>query len=141
MILLGEGIRTWSSGYLEKNRVLQTQGPYSLTRNPLYVGNFLIGLGFALIGNSLLGGVVLIGGFLLIYTATILEEEGYLAKCFGEAYEVYTQRVPRLLPRFAWPEPGEFRWTQVRAHREYNTWCGLIGGILILSLKVYLTGS
>lgn len=138
LILLGEGIRTWASGYLEKNKVLQTLGPYSLTRNPLYLGNLLIGFGFALIGNSLLGGMVLIGGLLIIYTATILEEESYLAQCFGEAFKAYTRRVPRFLPRFAWPESGDFRWAQVRAHKELNTWWGLSAGVLIFSVKAWI---
>ena len=52
--LLGEALRTWSSGTLVKNEVLTTEGPYALCRNPLYVGNFLIGFGGALFGHGTL---------------------------------------------------------------------------------------
>lgn len=137
-ILFGEGLRIWSSGYLKKNKGIQTQGPYSLTRNPLYLGNFFIGFGFALMGNTLAGGVSLMGGLVVIYSATILEEERYLGLRFGEVYQSYFQSVPRFFPRFHRPESGGFQWAQVRAHREPNTWWGLLGGMLLFSLKVWL---
>ncbi|MFY9270197.1 MAG: isoprenylcysteine carboxylmethyltransferase family protein [Candidatus Manganitrophaceae bacterium] len=140
-ILLGEGVRIWSSGYLQKNKVLQIRGPYSLTRNPLYVGNFLIGLGFAIVGNSLLGGMLFMGGWGSIYTATVLEEERYLTRCFGEEYQVYLREVPRFFPRFSRPLSGGFYWTQVLAHRELNTWWGLAGGIALFSIRAWWLGT
>jgi|SRR5579884_107999 len=134
-VLLGEALRVWSSGYLDKNVVLQTNGPYSITRNPLYLGNFLIGFGFALIGNSMNAGLLLIGGLSLIYIATILEEEKYLTQRFGRMYDVYARQVPRFFPRWSRPQKGEFRWERVLAHREMNTWVGIIGGILLFLAK------
>jgi len=44
--LAGLLLRMWASGYLRKNDQLATAGPYAHTRNPLYLGSFLIGLGF-----------------------------------------------------------------------------------------------
>src|SRR3990170_6376852 len=53
-ILLGETIRTWASGFIKKDKELAQGGPYALTRNPLYLGNFLIGVGFSIMANNLL---------------------------------------------------------------------------------------
>jgi len=139
-ILVGEAIRTWSSGCLDKNKVLQTEGPYAMTRNPLYLGNALIGIGFALIGRSFLGGAVLAAGLTLIYGATILEEERFLFRRFGEAYEAYKGQVPRFLPRLSLSTPSGFRWERVFEHREQNTWWGIGAGVLLFGLKVWVWG-
>ena len=40
--LLGTGIRGWASGHLRKNAELATSGPYAHTRNPLYLGSFVM---------------------------------------------------------------------------------------------------
>src|SRR6476619_6690809 len=42
---IGEGLRIWAAGHLEKGREVTTSGPYALTRHPLYVGSTIIGLG------------------------------------------------------------------------------------------------
>ena len=44
--LVGLGLRAWASGHLRKNDALAITGPYAYTRNPLYLGSFLIGIGF-----------------------------------------------------------------------------------------------
>ena len=44
-MMIGMFFRAWSSGYIDKDKELATEGPYSLTRNPLYFGNLLIGCG------------------------------------------------------------------------------------------------
>ena len=46
--LLGLLLRAWASGHLRKNDALATSGPYAYTRNPLYLGSFIMGLGFTL---------------------------------------------------------------------------------------------
>jgi len=137
-ILLGEGLRTWSSGCLVKNEVLQTRGPYGMTRNPLYLGNLLIGFGFTLIGNRLFGGIFLLSGLALIYRATILEEERFLRRRFGEEYQAYMERVPRLFPRIGRRSPSDFRWERVFSHREQNTWWGILAGLALFGLKLWL---
>lgn len=106
IVLAGEVIRLWAAGFIKKYRVsevdadeLVTGGPYAFVRNPLYWGNFLIGLGFAVIANwwpaYLLFGCV----FLYIYSAVIPHEEEYLRETFGRGYDRYCERVPRLIPR------------------------------------------
>ena len=46
--LPGLGLRAWASGHLKKNESLATTGPYAFTRNPLYLGSFIMGLGFTI---------------------------------------------------------------------------------------------
>src|SRR5258705_13759457 len=46
--LLGLSIRAWAAGHIRKNQELATSGPYAYTRNPLYLGSFLLGLGFTI---------------------------------------------------------------------------------------------
>jgi len=139
-ILLGEAIRTWSSGCLDKNKVLQTNGPYAMTRHPLYLGSALIGVGFAMMGKNLAGGLVLVGGLALIYGATILEEEQFLLRCFGEDYQAYRGRVPLFLPRISRATPSGFRWEKVFQHREQNTWWGIGAGVVLFGLKIWASG-
>lgn len=45
IMLAGLLLRAWSAGYLAKNQRLATGGPYSYTRNPLYLGSAVMGLG------------------------------------------------------------------------------------------------
>lgn len=134
---LGEALRVWASGTLEKNVAVADRGPYALTRNPLYFGNFLIGLGFAVMGNSLwLLGLFLVL-FPLIYLPTIWEEERFLRERFGESYEAYVRNVPRFFPLFSvrrWI-PGQFRWALVIRHREHKTWYGLAAGIAAVVIR------
>jgi hypothetical protein len=42
-LLLGEAVRLWASGHIEKTERLATGGPYAHTRNPLYVGSSRLG--------------------------------------------------------------------------------------------------
>ena len=50
--LLGIILRAWASGHLYKNQRVATSGAYAFTRNPLYLGSFIIGLGFCLVTRS-----------------------------------------------------------------------------------------
>ena len=70
-----------------------TTGPYRFTRNPIYLGFFLIYLGFTLLAGTLWG---LIASPFLIWTMTqavIHAEELYLTEKFGEQYKQYCSRV------------------------------------------------
>jgi len=101
LLLCGLLLRLWSILYIggRKGSELQTKGPYSLVRHPLYLGSLLLGVGFALITNNLvvLGLVVLF--FILQYTFTIRNEEQELIAIFGDRYLEYKRKVPCFLPR------------------------------------------
>ncbi|MGQ0640672.1 MAG: methyltransferase family protein [Gemmatimonadaceae bacterium] len=96
--LVGVLVRAWASGHIMKNDRLATSGPYAFTRNPLYVGSFLIAVGFALVAHWLvLAGVFAF--FLLIYAPTIARERANIENRFPAAYEQYAANVPAFVPR------------------------------------------
>ncbi|MBI3597190.1 MAG: isoprenylcysteine carboxylmethyltransferase family protein [Nitrospirae bacterium] len=140
-VLLGEAIRTWSSGYIRKNKALATDGPYAYTRNPLYLGSFGIGMGFVVMGNSVWVLVVFLVAFGLVYWSVIRSEEGYLVQVFGSRFEEYVRTVPRFLPRWTRSpyDAGGFDWALVWKHREYQAWAGIAGGVAILIIKMWAT--
>ena len=92
--------RIWCSLFIagSKNGELAGSGPYSVVRNPLYVGNFLglVGFGFAV--EQPLIAIVLGGAFALFYPSVVAQEEANLLRIFGERYRDYCARVPRWLP-------------------------------------------
>lgn len=137
-IVLGEAIRIWSHGYLRKSRELATSGPYAYVRNPLYVGNFLIGFGFCLVIFHPVVLSVFVAGFFLVYWVTVKGEEERLALKFKEAYEHYTNQVPRFIPRLR-PYQGRqekaFQLHRVWGHGEYITILAIMGLFLVLYLR------
>lgn len=138
VILIGEGVRIWSSGYLNKDRVLVQDGPYALIRHPLYLGNLLIGLGFALMTHSWLLVVFFLLAYGTIYSATIVEEEKGLGNRFGEAYTGYVRRVSRFLPRRGKAAGRRrFRWRRVVMRREHRSWMTIGGMFAVMILRYY----
>ena len=79
--------------HVEPVTAFVTTGPYRFTRNPIYLGFFLIYLGFTLLAGTLWG---LIASPFLVWTITqavIRAEEIYLDEKFGEQYKQYRSRV------------------------------------------------
>jgi len=138
VVMVGAALRTWSSGYVQKNMELSMDGPYTYVRHPLYVGNFLLGFGFSVMASRWYLIVAFLVFFYILYVSVIHEEERLLQKRFGEAYAEYSKNVPAFIPRFRWhgPRTGHFTWELVRRHREHQTWFGIIGGICLLALKM-----
>lgn len=90
-----------------KNGELATAGPYSMVRNPLYLGNFVgvVGFGFAVEQPYL--ALAFAAAFFVLYPAVVAKEEARLAEIFGDRFREYCARVPRWLPdRSLYSEPG-----------------------------------
>lgn len=81
-----------------KNGQLAATGPYSVVRNPLYLGSFLgwVGFGFA-VEQPWLGALIALI-FCALYPAVVTKEETRLAAEFGERYRAYASAVPRWVP-------------------------------------------
>lgn len=88
---------TYSSGY--KSSELVTQGPYSVSRNPLYFFSFIGLIGIGLATETITLTLALIAFFALVYPAVIAGEEAFLQGRFGQAYADYCARTPRFFPR------------------------------------------
>lgn len=137
----GLAVRFWASGYLNKGRELAMAGPYAWTRNPLYFGSFLMGLGFTIAGSKpwLMALFPLL--FFLIYWPVMQREERELTGAFGTSYQTYRSEVGLFLP---WRSSGiaatgssnptvdgNFQWSKVIFNREYKA---VIGFIFIAAL-------
>jgi protein-S-isoprenylcysteine O-methyltransferase Ste14 len=101
--------RIWCALFIAgtKNGELSTAGPYSVVRNPLYLGNLagVVGFGFAVEQPVLAVGLGLL--FALFYPAVVSQEEKRLGMLFGESYRTYCARVPRWLPDWSlYQEPA-----------------------------------
>jgi len=99
LLILGMFLRSWSAGTLNKSRVLTTVGPYSLIRNPLYVGSFMMMLGFCLLCRDWLTLAFVCGPLVLVYWSQVLLEEERLARLFASQWPAYAQTTPRFVPR------------------------------------------
>lgn len=97
-IIAGLLIRLWSNGYAIKNEKLTTSGPYAFVRNPLYLGTFLIVLGFVITLQMSWLGLAFMIALGAVYYRTIKGEQQDLLKKFGESYKDYTEKVPAMIP-------------------------------------------
>ncbi|MEM7193513.1 MAG: isoprenylcysteine carboxylmethyltransferase family protein [Pseudomonadota bacterium] len=98
--LLGVAIQWWCFACLEKEKVLTIRGPYQLCRNPMYLGRYLLILGFIIAINNI--PVILV--FTVIYwfymVNRVKREEPVLENIFGQPYRDYCRDVNRFLPGF-----------------------------------------
>ncbi|MDX6614078.1 MAG: hypothetical protein QOD75_3264 [Blastocatellia bacterium] len=138
MAFLGLLLRAWSAGHIRKNDALAVGGPYAYTRNPLYLGSFIIGLGFTIAAARPELGILFALLFLSIYLPVMRVEAGTLDQLFGVAYQDYAREVPLFLPRllpYANQHGGNSRFeaTLYLRYREYEAALGLlvVWGILL----------
>jgi len=120
LIVLGILVRLWASGFIMKNKQLATDGPYAMMRHPLYTGNILILVGFALAAVLWWGYVLVVILIALFYPATIRYEDGKLHKIFGAEWESWAAGTPALWPRrlrFASEREWSF-WQSLRKNGE-----------------------
>lgn len=95
--------RLWCLIYIagRKSQELQTSGPYSIVRNPLYVFSFLGAVGFGLAVENPLLAILLAAAFAVYYPMIVRLEERRLVAVFGPAFGDYCSRTPRWLPDFS----------------------------------------
>ncbi len=141
IVTLGESLRIWASGHIHKMAEVTQTGPYAMCRHPLYLGHFIIALGFCAASASLIAFLVVVPAFFIMYAPTWKNEERYLTTQFGEVYSDYMQTTPALLPRFNRAcLSGSFDWQLVRKHREWNHITLLITGLIILAAIGFFQG-
>lgn len=129
--LVGEAIRVWAAGHLEKSREVTRSGPYRLTRHPLYVGSTVMALGIVIASRSVVLGVIAAVYMGATITAAIRSEEAFLQRAFGAAYDQYRRSE-------AAPMARRFSFERALRNREYRAVVGLLVGFALLALKVML---
>lgn len=138
---LGLWIRGWSAGTIHKDEELTVSGPYAFTRNPLYVGSFLIGVGVSFAGGHWIWPALFLLFYGAVYTRTMARESEELARLFGDRYSEYRTNVPGFLPRlgpFRASGPvasGGFRWSQYKRNREWEALLGALATFALLAAK------
>jgi len=102
-LLAGLVIRIWCTFYIgsRKSKELIAEGPYSICRNPLYIGSFLLAIGAGLCFENLLILILVPAIIIPIHIIAARMEETHLESKFGEQYQMYKQKVPRFRPRFS----------------------------------------
>ena len=140
--VVGIAVRAWACGHLRKSAELDTSGPYAYTRNPLYLGTFIITIGFGIASGIwwlFAAGLVFI---LSIYLPVINVESEVLEKRLGEEYAEYARNVPLLFPRLSpWKKSDrKFDFQLYLKNGEHRAAFGIVAATLILAAKAVLLG-
>jgi protein-S-isoprenylcysteine O-methyltransferase Ste14 len=151
ILAAGEIIRIWGISYageetrntkkLKANRLV-THGPFSYVRNPLYIGNILIYLGFGIFSNALFPylQVLTVGWLVFQYYLIVLIEEDYLEYRFGDNYKIYKSSVSRFIPGI-FPYKQNYRENiipslSIALRSEYRTFQAYVS-VGIISILIY----
>jgi protein-S-isoprenylcysteine O-methyltransferase Ste14 len=134
LVVLGEAGRTWALGYIEKDAKLATAGPYAFTRNPLYVFNSTMFIGFCVMGNQLIPALIASVIFFWIYIVIIDVEARRMVSMFGDEYAEWSKHVPLFIPRILpWKDHVKKVYSLALAieHKEPKHWLGTVVGLAI----------
>ena len=141
----GLALRAWAAGSIQKDHELATTGPYAHTRNPLYLGSFILGVGVTVAGGQWVFGVAFLAFFLVFYRPAVLREAAELEVRFGERYRVYAAKVPSALPRIiayrgerTESPPEGFSRARYLRNREWEAALGAAAAFGVLALKLKL---
>jgi hypothetical protein len=137
--VVGEALRIWAAGHLNKSREVTTSGPYRFVAHPLYVGSGIMGLGLAIASGSAYVSLVIVLYLALTISAAVRSEEAFLRRTFGPQYDQYRSRGN------ADPAPPNatrrFSLARARANREHRAAIGLVAAVLLLFLKATYNGT
>lgn len=126
--VIGEAIRVWASGHLEKSTEVTRSGPYRLVRHPLYLGSAIIGVGFMIGARSVWVALLVTAYLAATIMAAMRSEEAHLDAKFDGEYSAY--RDGR-----AAPVKRSFSFARVRTNEEYRAVLGLVLGLALLYLR------
>ncbi|MDX8381059.1 MAG: isoprenylcysteine carboxylmethyltransferase family protein [Ghiorsea sp.] len=138
--VLGEMGRTWALGYIDKDAALATTGPYAFTRNPLYVFNSTMFVGFCVMGNELVPALIAAVLFIWIYIVVIKIEAGRMVDLFGDTYVEWSKHVPLFIPRLTpWEDRDSkaYSFSLMLGHKEPKHWFGTVVGLSIFYAIYY----
>ena len=128
---LGEAIRVWAAGHLEKSREVTSSGPYRWTRHPLYVGSSVIGLGAAIASASMPVALLVAAYLGTTIPSAVRTEEAYLREQFGDSYDRYAAGTGERAAR-------RFSAARVVRNKEYRAIAGVAAGFVLLAVRALL---
>ena len=129
-------VRTWAAGTLRKRRELATTGPYAWVRHPLYVGSFLMMVGFGILIHDPLTLWVVVGPVAWLYWQAVKSEEKQIAKLFPTEWPAYAASVPRFFPRrLLVPRLDDWSFAQWLRNSEYQAW--ISSAIAIVGIQLW----
>ena len=129
---IGEAVRVWAAGHLEKGREVTRSGPYRWTRHPLYVGSCIVAAGVAVAARSTMVALLIAIYMVTTITAAVRTEEAFLRRTFGDTYDRYVESR-------AEPMARPFSLARALKNREYRAISGIAAGFAILALKVLVS--
>jgi protein-S-isoprenylcysteine O-methyltransferase Ste14 len=127
--ILGELIRLWAAGHIDKGREITRSGPYRFVRHPLYLGSAVMALGFSAASGRLVVVALVTVYMIVTLGAAMWTEERTLDEKFSGEYAAYRQGRAAAVER-------PFTWARVAANREYRAATGLLLGLAILALRL-----
>jgi protein-S-isoprenylcysteine O-methyltransferase Ste14 len=139
LAVLGEGLRVWAAGHLNKSREVTMSGPYRWLAHPLYVGSSIMGAGLAIASANIVAAVLVTIYLGVAVTAAVKSEEAFLRRAYGERYERY------LAARAGETATGDkcrrFSAARAMSNREHRAAIGVAVAVLLLLLKASYNGS
>jgi len=128
--LVGQALRVWAAGHIEKGAEVTRSGPYRLMRHPLYVGSAIMAVGFGMAAASIGTALLVLAYFLVTYVAAMRSEEATLDKKFDGEYSAYRAgRAAEVVRRFSAQRA-------FGRNREYRSVAGLVTVFVLLWLSV-----
>jgi protein-S-isoprenylcysteine O-methyltransferase Ste14 len=128
---VGELMRLWAAGHIDKGREITRSGPYRHVRHPLYAGSAIMGVGFMIAARSLPAAIVVSLYLAVALVSTARAEEAALDARFGGEYSAYREGR-------AAPSDRAFSLARVMANREYRAVIGLVVACGLLYLRSQL---
>jgi steroid 5-alpha reductase family enzyme len=130
-------VRAYAAGYLHKQEVLTVTGPYAYTRNPLYLGSAVLGLGAGIATRSWISAAILMVYFAVFYSIVMQREANELRLRHGASFEVYARAVPLFIPRLTAAKlpgdsAGSFTFAQFKKNHEWQATAGFLFLLLVL---------
>jgi protein-S-isoprenylcysteine O-methyltransferase Ste14 len=139
LIVVGLGIRAWAAGHIRKAEQLASTGPYAYTRNPLYLGSFVMAVGFTVAAGVWWLGLVFLVLFIGIYRPVMRVEADDMRRIFGSEFEKYERDVPLFIPRLPKTKGTDTRFDPelYLRYREYRAAMGSALAMGVLAAKAY----
>jgi protein-S-isoprenylcysteine O-methyltransferase Ste14 len=137
--VLGEALRIWAAGHLNKSREVTTSGPYRWVAHPLYVGSAIMGAGLAIASANGVAAVLVAIYLGTAVIAAVRSEEAFLHRAFGERYGRY--RGSGAGETGSSDARRRFSAARAVANREHRAAIGLLVAVLLLLLKATYNGA